>query len=315
MKLQRAIQRLSFRDLELLSTVAAQASMAKAAARLNMTQSGVSRAIAKLEDTLGVPLVERSAQGVILTAYGHSLMHTGQAILADLRYGSNEIDGLANAVQGDLRIGCTEPMTWGLVPEVVDRLLSLRPGLRFQIILGDPDVLQRRDLLDERVDLVIGALAKTAPSELVRIEHLWAEDRFVVAGASSAYASNACVTLHDLADAKWVIAPEDSPARATLEAACRQLGLTPPKYAVETFSIPILATLVSTGGYVSVLPESMLRFSESRFSLARLPIDLSPFSSQIGITVLRKRNESPLIRLFLEQARALLGRQARDEWK
>jgi DNA-binding transcriptional LysR family regulator len=70
-------RRLRLRDLHLFLTVVQWGSMAKAAARLGMSQPAVSAVIANLEQTLGVKLFDRHPQGVIPTAYAQALVRRG----------------------------------------------------------------------------------------------------------------------------------------------------------------------------------------------------------------------------------------------
>ena len=59
--------RIKLRDLHVLQAAAQTGSMAKAAAHLAITQPAVSYAISELENAVGVPLLERSSQGVTPT--------------------------------------------------------------------------------------------------------------------------------------------------------------------------------------------------------------------------------------------------------
>ena len=61
---EHAIRRLKLRELRVLVTVAQTGSMAKAAAKLALSQPAVSKAIAEMERTLGVALLDRTPQGV-----------------------------------------------------------------------------------------------------------------------------------------------------------------------------------------------------------------------------------------------------------
>jgi hypothetical protein len=99
----RVNRRLKLRDLRLLLAVAESRSMAKAATRINLTQSAVSRAIGELEHTLGVRLFDRTAQGVEPTIYGRALLKGGVAIFGDLRTSVSEIEFLSDPTAGELR--------------------------------------------------------------------------------------------------------------------------------------------------------------------------------------------------------------------
>src|SRR5258705_11414065 len=83
----RVGRRLTLRDLNILLTVAVAGSMAKAATRLAISQPAVSRAIAGMERTLGVILLDRSQQGVEPTIYGRALLRRGIAVFDELKLG------------------------------------------------------------------------------------------------------------------------------------------------------------------------------------------------------------------------------------
>src|SRR4051794_16343434 len=102
----RALRRLKLSDLRLLHAVVKWGGMAKAAAHLNISQPAVSKAIAALELTLGVRLLERHPQGVEPTAYGHALLKGGIAVFDELKQTMKQIKFLADSASGEVRIGC-----------------------------------------------------------------------------------------------------------------------------------------------------------------------------------------------------------------
>src|SRR5450755_1542202 len=99
---------LKLRDLHILLAVVEWGSMSKAAKRLAISPPVVSKAIADLERTLGVRLLDRSPQGVEPTMYGRALLNGGVAVFDELRQRVKEIEFLANPTVGELRIGCHE---------------------------------------------------------------------------------------------------------------------------------------------------------------------------------------------------------------
>src|SRR5213596_414624 len=103
-------RRLKLRDLHILLAVAQCGSMAKAAAQLGMSQPAVSKAIADMEHTLRVRLLERSPQGVEPTRYGEALIRRSDAVFNELGQGIKEIEFLADPTVGELRIGATDPL-------------------------------------------------------------------------------------------------------------------------------------------------------------------------------------------------------------
>lgn len=70
-------RRLKLKDLHTLRIVADVGSMAKAAKLLAMSQPAISKAMAELEHTLGVPVLDRTSQGIEITSYEQALLKHG----------------------------------------------------------------------------------------------------------------------------------------------------------------------------------------------------------------------------------------------
>src|SRR3979490_3383899 len=101
----RIRRRLKLRDMDILLAVIQTGSMGKAASVLNMSQPAVSKAIASLEHTLGVRLLDRSWQGVEPTSYGRALIKRGVAMFDELRQGVQDIASLTDPTAGEIRMG------------------------------------------------------------------------------------------------------------------------------------------------------------------------------------------------------------------
>src|SRR6266436_1765775 len=130
-------RRLKLRHLNALTAVAQWGNMAKAAEHLAISQPAVSKAIADLENILGVRLLDRRPQGVELTLYGRALLKRSIAIFNDLRTSLNELAFLEDPTAGELRIGTTEPMAAGLTGAIVDRLSRQYPKIAFRVAIGE----------------------------------------------------------------------------------------------------------------------------------------------------------------------------------
>src|SRR6202162_327082 len=140
------IDRLLHRDLQIFAVVAEHGNISKAADSLAISRPVISRMIANLERTLGVPLFDRSPQGVEPTLYGRALRRLAVTVFDDLRQGMQEIEFLADPTAGEVRIGCNESMTAGLVTAAIGRLSRRYPKLIFHMELGNSEVLQLQTL-------------------------------------------------------------------------------------------------------------------------------------------------------------------------
>jgi DNA-binding transcriptional LysR family regulator len=74
---------------------------------------------------------------------------------------------------------------------------------------------------------------------------------------------------------------------------------------VSAVSILVRNHLLASGRYLTVLPDSVLRYNAKRWSLKALPIDLRIKPRPIAIVTLKNRTVSPVVQLFVEHVRAV----------
>jgi DNA-binding transcriptional LysR family regulator len=298
----RVSQRLKLRDLRLLLSVVQWGSMAKAAAQLNLTQSGVSRAIADMEHTLGVRLFDRTSQGVEPTPYGSALRKWGNAVFDDLRQGVKEIEFLADPAAGELRIGCAEPMLSGLLPAIIGPLYRQYPRIDFHVTGLSTSPQQYRELRERNVDLILGRMLQPLDEDLEG-QVLFGERTFVVAGLQNPWGRRRKIELSELIDEPWVIPNPNAVVGALFVDTFRRMNLKVPRIAVTSTSIQLHAAMLETGPFLSLFPGSLLRFGAKRLSLKVLPVNLPAVPSPVGIVTLKNRTLSPVTQLFIDSAR------------
>jgi len=301
----RARQRLKLRDLHVFITAAQLGSMGKAAAELAVSQPAVSKAIADLEEALGVSLLDRSRQGINPTIYGRAWLKWSIAVFDVLKQGTSEIDYLEDPTAGELRIGSTEPMTAGLIPAVIDRLSRQYPRLIFNVIQAQAIALQYRDLRERNIDLILGRLVTPLSDEDLDSEVLFEDPLFVVAGTSSKWLRRRTIEPVELIDELWCLPAEGGHVRARIAEAFRSKGLGLPRQAVLTSSIQLCNALLATGRFLAVLSGSALHISGKRLGMRILPVAFPVPHGPVGIVTLKNRTISPAARLFIECAREI----------
>src|SRR5260221_2359353 len=126
-------------------------SMQRAAKQLAVSQPVVSKAIAELEDALGVRLFDRSPQGVEPTPYGRALIKRSIGIFDDLRTSVDELKFLADPTAGELRIGSTEPLLAGLGAAVIERVWQRHPRIAFRVVEAHSSTLLTREPAHRRI--------------------------------------------------------------------------------------------------------------------------------------------------------------------
>jgi len=295
-------RRIKLRDLHVLHAVVQAGSMTKAAGQLAISVPVVSKAIAELEHTVGVPLLDRSPQGVEPTAYGRALLRRGLAAFDELRQGVRDIEFLSDPATGEVRVASTAPLAASFVSGVIDRLARRYPRIVFHPTVADTEIL-RRELADRNVDLVMGRRFGVLVDEQLDFESLYDNPYVVMAGAKSPWVRRRRVELAELMDEPWVLPSPDSSVGSFIGEAFRAQGLNFPRVAVVAFAYEVRLSLLATNRYLTILPESVLQFPAIHPRIKRLPVALSLRRMPIGIFTLKNRILSPAAQLFIEAAR------------
>ena len=300
---ERAIRRLKLRELRILTAVAQAGTMGKAAAELALSQPAVSKAIAEMEHTLGVPLFDRTAHGVAPTLYGGALLRWARTIFDDLRQGVREIEFLADPTAGEVRIGSHEMMTLGPLPAVIAGLSRQYPRLVFRVTLAPTSPLQYRDLRERRVDLMFGRMVVPIKDEDLHAEILYEDPLVIVASADSKWFRRRKIDPAELINEPWCLPTLDGPTYGFVANAFRALGLELPRQTVESGSPHLMYAMAQTGQFLTVATSATLLLSGKRLGLKALPVGLSIKLAPIGLVTLKNRTISPVAQRFIECAR------------
>jgi DNA-binding transcriptional LysR family regulator len=273
----------------------------KAASFLNTTQPAVSKSIKELERTVGVRLLERSAQGVEPTLYGRALLNGGTAVFDDLRLAVKNIESLTDPQAGEVRIGCGSWLAPCFVAAIIERLARRYPRIEFRIVTPPLEML-RRELHERRVDVLIeGRLAPR--DELSDFELLYEETQVIATGVNNPWARRRRVKLSDLANETWVLATPESVFGFMLREDFQAAGFDFPPTTVFTNIPDVRMTLLASGRYLTPLPASLLRFPPERPHIKVLPFPLPKARVAVELVTLKKRMISPAAQLFIDTAR------------
>jgi len=134
-----------------LSAVVDSGSFVKAADALDMTQSGVSRAIARLEARLGIRLFDRTTRSVKLTDEGRRLYEEIAPLLAGLEEAATLASGSASAVRGRLRVNIDPFFSRLILAPALGGFMARYPELELDLVTRE----QLGDLVADGVDLAV----------------------------------------------------------------------------------------------------------------------------------------------------------------
>jgi DNA-binding transcriptional LysR family regulator len=302
----RVGRRLKLRDLHILLTVVQRGSMAKAAAELAISQPAVSKAIADMERTLGLRLLDRSRNGIEPTAYGRALARRGLAVFDELKHGVEELAFLADPTAGELRIGSTESIAAGLLPAVIERFSLEHPRVHLDVAQAVISTPHYRELRERSIDLLLGRIPTPFAEDDLATDIVY-DDQVVVAGRQSKWARARRLKLADLADEPWILPPADTLPGSLAAELFGASGAEMPRAPVTTLSIHLCCQLAASGRFVTTLPTSILRFAGRDLSLKVLPIKLPAQARPVGVVTLKNRTLSPVAKIFIQYVRRLVS--------
>ena len=140
-----------FQSLLAFAKVVETGSFARAADRLDLSVSAVSRQVADLEAHLGVRLLNRTTRRLSLTESGQAFYERCVQLLADLEEAEESVTASAALPRGTLRLTASISFGVGYLAPAVAEFGARHPQVRFDIQLSDRAV----DLVDEGIDLAI----------------------------------------------------------------------------------------------------------------------------------------------------------------
>ncbi len=146
-------------DLHVFRTVVDEGSFRRAADRLGIARSSVSRAVAQLEARVGVALLHRTTRQVAPTAEGAALHARVAPLLGGLQQAVDAIPTPGDAPQGTLRLTTTEDYGAIVLAPIVAAYAARYPQVEVETVLTNRVV----DLMAERLDAAIRFSVRSLP--------------------------------------------------------------------------------------------------------------------------------------------------------
>jgi DNA-binding transcriptional LysR family regulator len=303
--IQRLPRHLKMSELRVFVAVLEHRSFRKAAAVVHLSQPAVTKAIAGLEETLGVKLFDRHANGVEPTVHGLSFAPRAAAIFDELRRAAQELAMVSSGATGTLRVGTVPMPAIPFLPIAIQRLVAMHPRAFVAVVEArESELLDRLRTRD--IDLAILRLSLVDPAEDMRAETLFEEALCVVACRDHPLAARKQLTWPELLDAHWVMPPPDCYFFEHLLRTLDRQGLALPRHTVESFSVQTQYGMVLHGGMLSFGMRSQHEFAPGKNLLVRLPFELTQARSAVSAVSMRAHEPTPLGQQLIAHIRAQL---------
>ncbi|MFJ2399418.1 MULTISPECIES: LysR substrate-binding domain-containing protein [unclassified Streptomyces] len=298
---------LDLRQLRYFVAVAEAEHVGRAAERLHISQSPLSRQIAQLEKNLGLTLFERSQQRIRLTSDGRVFLTEAQALLRHADRLENLGRRLGRGEEGGLCIGyVADAMHTGVLPSALRTLRDRRPGIH--VALYDQESAEQFEGLRQR-SLDIALVRTPPPGDDPDLDSapLLRDPLLLVLPAGHPLAEQQELTPDALDGQPWIaVGDAPDPAwRDTFVASCVASGFTPDIRLDAADPLTALG-LVASGLGLALIQKSMVRGTSDGVAIRELPwyggsvqlwaawhrVDLRPVVAEFRETVLMGRGDA-----------------------
>lgn len=186
---------MNFRALQYFVKLADLRHFSKAAEACFVSQPTLSTQIKKLEDELGVQLVERSPKNIMLTPVGLEIADRARLVLSDIDQMRAVARRSGNPAEGVLRIGLFPTLAPYFLPHVVPALRRQYPDLRLQLAEEKTDNILR---MLRQGELDAALLALPINDEGLELEVLFEEPFVLALPGDHPLATQPHITMDDL---------------------------------------------------------------------------------------------------------------------
>ncbi|RUL79083.1 transcriptional regulator CynR [Dyella choica] len=238
------------RHIHYFLAVADHGGFTRAAAALHVSQPALSQQIKQLEETLGVPLFDRTGRTTRLTDAGQVYQDYARRALLDLQAGKRALHDVQDLSRGALRLGLTPTFTSYLMGPLVEAFHRRHP----RIVLTVRELPQEKMeqlLSDDQLDVGIAFDEVRSPD--IETQTLLVETLALVVGKAHPYAQKRTIGLQALNDESMVLLSAEFATREQIDRHCRQHGAQP-RVAIEANSISAVVEIVRRTTLSTLLP-------------------------------------------------------------
>jgi LysR family transcriptional regulator, hydrogen peroxide-inducible genes activator len=265
---------MNLKDLKYLVALADTGHFGKAAERTFVSQPTLSAQLKKLEEYLGVKLVERQPNNVQLTDVGKEVVVRARRMLGEgdeiIALARNNTDPLA----GKLRMGLIPTIGPYLLPRVTQKIRKTMPNLSLMLYEHQTEPLLKR-LRDGEIDL--GIMALPAEPDGLDVRELYTEAFTVALPNGHPLAQKAAIRAQDLKGHTLLLLEDGHCLRDQALEVCSRVDIREPEDFRAT-SLETLRQMVVAGLGITLLPELAVE---------------SPFGSQRGLTIRQFAKPAP----------------------
>jgi len=270
---------MEFYQLEDLIAVAEEGSFSRAAARVFRTQSAVSQAIKKLEDELGVPLLDRTAGTLIPTQAGQLVLDHARRISGQREQFLQELDALKKARSGKVTIAAFESAALYMLPAALSAFHKRFPGVEIEVVRRVDEVIPHE--VRERV-ADLGVVVQEPPFIELGWVRLFEDPLILVMSPTHRLAGRMSVEVNELAGEAFLVHHVRTQTTRRVLALFEARG-TPIHIAARLWSYENVKGFVKEGIGIAILPAVCVESELREGSLVCVQLTDGTLSRTVGL--------------------------------
>lgn len=270
--------------LVLIHHIGRHGSLAGAARDLGLTPSAITQQLARLEQAVGAPVVERGARGARLTDLGQVLAIEGAEVASCVARAQSVVQEHLELSAGRLRVGSLASAAVPVVAEAIAYVGLMHPGADLSMAETGSDAGVVGVRQGEFDIAIVADYGQIAGVDGVRTHRLMRDPFLAVVPERHVLADrSAPISLAELADDPWVSGAPGRPHRVQQDLVASRYDVVP-RVAFETESYEVALAMVAAGIAVAVVPR--LAWHQLPGTIA-LGIEGQPYRDLVAVTSTR----------------------------
>lgn len=291
------------RALSVYLSVTESLNFSRSAELLHMSVSAVSRTVARLEEDIGQPLLERDRRNIRLTPAGREFQAYARRALAEWQQLRRRLGSEGGELAGEVSLYCSVTASHTLLAPILAAFRAAHPAVDIMMHTGDPaDGIHR--VLGNRDDLAVTIRPLQLPGRLEFLPLVQSPLDFCLP-AADCQVRELVRAGQEQGELDWsqipLIVPERGTTQEILTDWLRERGVRPRIYAQVAGHEAIVA-MVSLGLGVGIAPQLVIEASGVKEGVETLVLEEGLPPLTIGLAGLRQRLASPLVRALWEVA-------------
>ncbi len=259
--------KIDFDGLQAFVVVTELGSFTKAAERLSITQTALSRRVQRLESLLGQRLLERTTRRVALTATGTEYLGQARAMVREMVAVFSQMRGAARQARASFSLACVPTMVAFLLPDLIQRYTEHHPDHRIRLTDATSQEV-REAVLNGQAEIGIAVQGERNP-RLIET-HLFDDPLRFFCRRDHPLSKKSLVSWSDLSTTHLIVVSSQRATRVFMNYQLAKRGLSVSgAYEVQHHSTA--ASLVAAGVGCAILPASCIDTSDRR-QLVSVPL-------------------------------------------